>query len=130
MNTVFSPSIKVSAYSFFALISLYIVCIIFSSTLVFAATWTDQTASGARSWTGVAMSSDGTKIIAADNTDTSAYLYRSTDSGVTWNAVTNGGSAFAKRWKRVASSSDGSVLLASEHSGYLWYSTDSGSNWT
>ncbi len=121
---------NIKKYSQSFLLPIVLLAIVFISTTVFAATWTDQTASGARSWTGVAMSSDGTKIIAADNTDTSAYLYRSTDSGVTWNAVTNGGSSFAKRWKRVASSSDGSVLLASEHSGYLWYSTDSGSNWT
>lgn len=102
----------------------------FISIPAIAATWTDQTNSGARSWTGVAMSSDGTKIIAADNTDTSAKLYRSTDSGATWSAVTNGGSAFAKRWRRVASSSDGTILLASEHTGALWYSINSGSNWT
>ncbi len=113
----------------YGIISAAIIVSVMLFQFVFAATWTDQTASGARLWTDVTMSSDGTKIVAADNTDTSASLYRSTDSGVTWSAITNGGSAFTKRWARVASSSDGTVLLAGEHSGSLWYSINSGANW-
>lgn len=110
------------------LVSIISLCrVIYVAT---ATTWTDRTASGSHFWTGIACSSDCSKILAADNYDTDSYLYRSTDGGITWNTVTNGGSAFQKRWKHVASSADGSVLLASELTGDLWYSTDSGANWT
>jgi len=44
--------------------------------------------------------------------------------------VTNGGSSFQKQWKHVASSSDGTILMASELTGDIYYSTNSGANWT
>lgn len=111
--------------------SIGLVVVAATIAVVTAATWTDNsTASGTRSWTGFACSSDCSKILAADSSSTSANLYRSTDAGVSWTAVTNGGAALQKRWKHVASSSNGTILLASELSGDLWYSTDSGANWT
>ena len=105
-----------------------------------------------RSWTAVASSADGTKLVAAAgpdagimfevqgfSSDTSipfdqwyktrvtgtANLYTSTDSGMTWKAR-----AASRRWIAVASSSDGSRLLAADVGGRLYTSADSGKTWT
>lgn len=51
------------------------------------ATWTKITALGDGIWFGLASSSDGTKLAAANAYTGSLYL--SNDSGVTWTAQTN-----------------------------------------
>ncbi len=94
---------------------------------VSAATWTDRSAtSGTRTWYGIACSSDCGKILAVDNTDTSASMYLSPDAGATWNALTGAG---VRRWKHAAISSDGTKMLVSELDGWLWYSGNSGTTW-
>ena len=83
-------------------------------------TWTARDSS--RVWSGVASSSDGTKLAA---TVASGQIYTSTDSGVTWTAR-----ATVSGWSGVASSSDGTKLAAATFGGQIYTSTDSGVTWT
>lgn len=55
-------------------------------------TWTQQTNSGARDWFGVAVSTDGAKLVASDNDIGSGGFFLSTDFGVTWTMDTDLGS--------------------------------------
>ena len=91
----------------------------------YGVTWMRQTNAGSGSWSGVASSSDGGKLVAGIN---GGYLYTSTDYGLTWSQRTNAGSG---SWSSVAISSDGSKLVAGNniYSGYLYTSTDYGVTW-
>jgi photosystem II stability/assembly factor-like uncharacterized protein len=91
---------------------------------VFAATWTERTGSGSRSWKSITSSSDGTKLAAVVD---GGYIYTSTDSGATWTERTGSGS---RSWTSITSSSDGTKLAAVAFSGYIYTSTDSGATWT
>jgi alpha-tubulin suppressor-like RCC1 family protein len=98
--------------------------------------WTDRrngisfnpTLQGIGSWNGVAMSSDGSKMLAIN----SSTVYQSTDSGSWWTALSApGGGSWAGSLNQVASSSDGSILaVASNSLGGLYLSKNSGSSWT
>ena len=85
-------------------------------------TWTQQTALGGQDWTGVACSSDGTKIVAVAGYI--GYLYTSADSGTTWVPQTGAGK---RNWSAVVCSSDCSRILAVSDS--LLTSLDSGVTW-
>jgi hypothetical protein len=83
-----------------------------------AAAWVTRESS--RSWTSVASSSDGTKLVASVS---DGQLYTSSDSGVTWTPrATN------KSWGAVATSADGTKLFALGN-GQIHTSTDSGVTW-
>ncbi len=93
------------------------------------ATWT-QTTAPQQSWSPVASSADGTKLVAAAD-----YIYTSADSGATWTQTT----APRQDWQQVASSSDGTKLVAVSSNliatgrpfgGYIYTSSDSGATWT
>ena len=77
---------------------------------------------GSRNWIDVAMSDDGTRIVAAVY---GGYLYVSADSGDTWTEV-----ASSQNWKCVASSADGMKLVAGVSMGYIYTSVDAGVTWT
>jgi hypothetical protein len=85
--------------------------------------WIQQTNSGVHDWTGLASSSDGTKLVAVSQ----GYAYVSSNSGVTW---TNEGSFLD--WSSVASSTDGSHLIATvgTTSGNIYLSANYGVTWT
>ncbi len=87
-------------------------------------TWTQQTGSGSRSWGGIVMSGDGTKIAAYVS---NGYIFCSSDGGVTWNTLTGAGS---RSWSSIAMSSDGSTIAACVNPGYILTSHDSGTTWT
>ena len=71
-------------------------------------------------WRSLAMSSDGSVLLAADY----GYgLYLSTDSGSVWT-VTN---SSAYLWQNVACSADGSKLIAATYDGYIY--TNAGHGW-
>lgn len=77
-------------------------------------------------WTSVASSADGTTLYAAAD-----YIYRSTDSGATWDIT----GADGLGWISIVSSSDGKKLAAvtnseSEDGGRIYTSSDSGATWT
>jgi hypothetical protein len=83
--------------------------------------WTNV--SSVKTWTAVAMSSDGTKRVAvADD------IYISTDSGATWTAKSK--SAYGP-FNTVCMSADGSIILAqfTGYAGGFLKSTDGGSTW-
>jgi hypothetical protein len=88
------------------------------------ASWSQSSLdSGASLLTGIACSSDGTKLVACIN---SGLIWRSYDAGATWNPLISAGS---RAWIAIASSADGTVLIAAVNSGNLYVSTDSGSTW-
>ena len=101
-------------------------------------TFTDETtstgsnsAAHGQTWGAVASSSDGTKLVAAAEFDSSGmtqgYIWTSTDGGVTWTKQTNSGT---ENWRDLTSSADGSVLAAGVHGGDIYVSTNSGVDWT
>lgn len=94
-----------------------------------AIAWTQRTSAGIHDWTSVAMSADGSKIVAADYSTDTGHLFTSSDSGATWTERPGAGS---NNWYDVASSSDGSRLYAVDPTGSqnLLISTDSGATWT
>jgi hypothetical protein len=88
--------------------------------------WTARASS--LSWSAVASSSDGIKLVA---TVKNGQIWTSTNSGVNWT-----GHASGLNWSSVASSSDGTKLAAtvgdnvsSSDTGFIWTSADSGTNW-
>ena len=83
------------------------------------ATWV-PTVALTNTWSSIACSADGTKMIAAGRS-----IYTSTDSGVTWISNNLPSSA----WASVASSADGSKLVAVSEFGLIYTSTNSGVTW-
>ncbi len=92
----------------------------------YGATWTEKRPidDDDYSWYSLAMSANGQVIYAAIR---GAAVYRTTDGGDTepWTLVRN-----AANWYFVACGADGSDVLAGINSGRLWYSNNTGSNWT
>lgn len=89
---------------------------------VVASGWTFTARDSNRSWTGVASSNSGTKLVACVS---GGQIYTSTNSGVSWTARDSN-----RLWAAVASSSDGTKLVACVSSGQIYTSTDSGATWT
>ncbi len=86
----------------------------------YGAAWTSRATN--RLWSGLASSSDGTKLVA---TIKEGPIFTSTDSGANWTER-----ASNRRWDSVASSSDGTKLVAGIEGGTLFTSSDSGMTWT
>jgi hypothetical protein len=74
-----------------------------------------------QSWSAIASSADGSKLVAAAN---GGFIYASTNFGATWKA--NGTSQY---WSAVASSADGTKLVATVKNGGIFTSTNSGATW-
>ena len=100
------------------------------------ATWTQRTSPNSQLyWGAIALSGDGSQLVAADGYDTdtnSGYIYTSPDLGVTWSVRPSvpEGSTFS-----IATSSDGTKMVAVQSLGgqavpaYIYTSTDSGVTW-
>ena len=76
-------------------------------------------------WESIAVSYDGTRMAAVQR-DTTSKIWVSSNSGVTWTAMF-GTNQF---WLNISCNQDASILLACDNSGYLYKSTNSGSNFT
>jgi hypothetical protein len=88
-----------------------------------------NTAAGINFFRSIVMSSDGTKLAAVVNDDTTrGNIYISKDSGESWTEKIVGDGP--KKWKSIAISSDGSKLAAVIYGGYIYLSTDSGVSWS
>lgn len=98
--------------------------VLYSSTNS-GSTWT-QSGAANNYWSSLAVSADGTKLVAA--TALGKGVYVSTNSGATWtqNAAPN------RNWFQIVSSADGSKLAGVDLSGInsgIYTSTNSGSTW-
>jgi hypothetical protein len=87
--------------------------------------WTARGSSA--SWSSVASSGDGTKLVA---TVYGGQIYNSTNSGVNWTARNSN-----RYWSAVAASADGTKWVATvgdstTHTDYIYTSSDSGATWT
>ena len=87
--------------------------------------WVQQVGIVSSYWKGIALSSDGTKVVAVNNY--ADYIWTSTDSGVTWTQQL--GSNPDASYIGVVSSADG-TKIAAVATDYIWTSTDSGVTWT
>ena len=76
----------------------------------------------AKTWSSVASSADGVKLVAVASGE---KVHVSTNSGANWSAV-----ASTNDWESVASSADGTKLAAVAYNGLIYTTTDSGTNWT
>jgi hypothetical protein len=88
-----------------------------------------QTSAPSQSWTALASSADGTKLVAVANDPPAGEVYLSTDYGVTWTPADVPSGA----WSCVASSADGTQLVIAGYdspTGPVYLSSDSGATWT
>jgi hypothetical protein len=85
-------------------------------------------------WGAVAYSPDGNTLFAADagGLDAAGYhtgsggIYRSSDSGMSWQET----GAPIREWTSIAASTDNTKLVAGSNEGEVYLSTDSGVSWT
>ena len=92
-------------------------------------TWT-QTSAPNSSWSAVASSADGTKLLAAAFGKSPSRIYTSKDSGVSWTTNSSPNAV----WGAIASSADGNTLVASVafylRTNVIYVSTNAGATWT
>lgn len=99
-------------------------------------TWTQITSAGTKLWSKIAVSDDGTKLVAVTEATTGIVsgnyvvtknpeLFYSTNSGSSW---TNQGADAG--WNSVSISSDGSRMWAASTGSGAWLSSNSGTTWT
>lgn len=99
-------------------------------------TWTQITSAGTKLWSKIAVSDDGTKLVAMTQATTGIVsgnfvvtknpeLFYSTNSGSSW---TNQGADAG--WDSVSISSDGSRMWAASTGSGAWLSINSGTTWT
>jgi hypothetical protein len=79
--------------------------------------------------TDIAMSRDASNILLAyvDNLNNAQYLFKSTNSGTTFNALSGSGTG---SWNMVNCSSDGKYVAAQRSNGLYYISNDSGTTFT
>jgi hypothetical protein len=87
------------------------------------ATWVDRLSDANNRSNSTAVSYDGSTVVAA-NGDISVSI----NAGANWTLAPE--VEAYHEWKGIAGSSDGTKLVAIEHNGYLYTSTDSGTTWT
>jgi photosystem II stability/assembly factor-like uncharacterized protein len=90
------------------------------------ANWFSNAVPVASRWDFVAITPDGTRMMAAAGYNSTGPICISTNSGSTWTQT----GAPIGQWASVATSADGSVLLAGTLGGTAYVSTDSGTTWT
>jgi len=88
-----------------------------------------------KTWTSIAMSSDGEKLAAVvgDSTGDGRHIYTSSDSGAKWadlSIVPDSAIAGDKYWISIAMSGNGEKLAAVVFSGHIYTSSNSGETWS
>jgi hypothetical protein len=81
---------------------------------------------GSDYWQSVAMSADGSKMVAGTWNGTNGYIYASTNYGANWFTNNDTGSGL---WA-LAMSADGSRMVAGKSAGSIYVSTNLGVNWS
>jgi hypothetical protein len=87
-------------------------------------TWNNSSSS---LMTCVASSSDGSKLAAGNNANSSSSIILSINSGSTWSSQ---GTVSVPKCQGIASSADGTRLVAVGKSDFIYTSVNSGTNWT
>jgi hypothetical protein len=80
---------------------------------------------------GIACSTDGIIIYVCSNMN--GNIYKSTNSGVSYNILSNSyapNSNWGEWWSSLDCSSDGSIVVASVYNKYIYYSINGGANWS
>ncbi|MEI8129929.1 MAG: hypothetical protein WCG55_00285 [bacterium] len=105
-----------------------------SDTYALVALWTASpiaTSTGTK--TAIATSADGTKLLAGEGGGTNGKLWLSTNSGVSWTALSTASSGMANgNWFATAISNDGRTMAAIDTNsegttiGHVWTSVDGG----
>lgn len=97
------------------------------------ASWTKVMSAKQRAPISVAMSSDGSKIVLASESEqtngamTANYIFRSIDNGSTWTQLTSAGQHL---WVAITSAADGTVIAAiAGDNHHIYVSQDSGATW-
>lgn len=97
----------------------------------YGATWNQQRLSPSLYWTGLASSSDGTKVLAtAANFISfidSPFIFMTTNSGGSW--VTNGPIVSTPLWTSPSMSFDGNKIVAANINSRIFISPDGGYSW-
>jgi photosystem II stability/assembly factor-like uncharacterized protein len=97
-----------------------------AANFALAQTWQQTSASTNISWSTIASSADGTKLVAAAYSGNGIWV--STNSGATWTVTS---APHTNDWIAIASSADGTRLAAADgYFGVIYTSADSGTTWT
>lgn len=91
--------------------------------------WDQLTGAGTQSWSSIATSDNGQKVIAAGSglTGTDRVVKISTDGGATWQTQDAIG---PQHWQIVAVSGDGSRYMAGYEIGHLFATANDGATWS
>jgi photosystem II stability/assembly factor-like uncharacterized protein len=89
-------------------------------------TWTNKLSGVIAS---VSSSGDGTTMFAYVSATNPNVVYKSIDSGVTWNTLTTFPTLVNKSFSRASSSFDGKILGVGVYNDFVYLSFDSGSTW-
>jgi hypothetical protein len=98
----------------------------------FAQNWT-LTSAPITNWSAIAMSADGSKLMASSGTvnGSSGLLYFSTNAGATWVIADTPTQGWAQAWASVATSADGTKWIAAPYwQQGVYISTNAAANWT
>jgi hypothetical protein len=95
----------------------------FCPSIIFAQSWT-PTSAPTKTWQALAMSADGSRLVAAVS---GGGIYTSTNSGATWHS----NNAPVLSWDALTSSADGTRLAAAAtaYPSVIYTSTDGGTTW-
>lgn len=99
--------------------------LVLSQTHSPAQSWYPTTAPTTNTWQSIVCSQDGSIVIAVQNN--SGLVYRSNDSGATWEVVGNNNVDIGN-WFALSCSADASVVAGVDN-GIIYYSEDSGTTW-
>ena len=91
------------------------------------AVWTPTATEANRTYIDLAMSQDGSRILAAA-TGQGGTLLLSTNTGAAWSAFDPSAGATTS-WRAVAVSASGQILVAAASPGGIWVSADGGTTW-